>query len=107
MDKRTALDRATATVGWMLWIGIYMLGIGAFLVVLEWVSPVENWRPLTWGVGTWLLSISITIIGTIGYTLVMLLLVYGVKIMIAKWGAKLQPATNIKREVNKDAKQSS
>ena len=37
----------------------------------------------------------------------MLLLVYGVKIMIAKWGAKLQPATNIKREVNKDAKQSS
>lgn len=104
MGRKNLLDRATATVGWMLWMGIYLLGIGTFLVVLEWASPVENWQPLTWKVGTWLLAISVTIIGAIGYTLVMLLLVYGVKIMIAKWGAKLQPAT--KREVKPDANKS-
>lgn len=103
MAGKTLLDKATATIGWMLWAGIYMFWIGLFLVVLEAVSPVEKWRPDTWNMGTWLLAISLTIMGTIGYTLLMLLLVYGVRRLIERWGLKLQPATSkgVKPDANK------
>jgi len=91
MDRKTLLDRFTTTIGWILWAGIYMVWIGVFFTVLEAISPMSSWRPLTWSMGTWILAISLTIIGVIGYTLLMLLLVYGVRRWIVKWGLKLRP----------------
>jgi hypothetical protein len=101
MDRKNLLDRFTITTGWILWAGIYILWVGVFFAVLEAFSPMATWKPWTWNLGTWLLAISLTIIGVIGYTLLMLLLVYGVRMVIVKWGSKLQPAT--KREVKPDA----
>jgi hypothetical protein len=91
MDRKTLLDKFTITIGWILWIGIYTLWIGVFFAVLEAFSPMATWKPWTWNLGTWLLAISLTIIGVIGYTLAMLLLVYGVRGVITRWQLKLKP----------------
>jgi len=91
MDRKTLLDRFTIAIGWVLWAGIYMVWIGVFFTILEAISPMASWKPLTWSLGTWLLAISLTIISVIGYTLLMLLLVYGVRRLIQKWGMKLNP----------------
>ena len=99
MSRKTLLDRFTITIGWVLWAGIYMLWIGVFFTVLEALSPMTTWKPWTWNVGTWLLAVSITIIGVIGYTLLMLLLVYGVRTIIVKWGLKLRPVAGRKEDV--------
>jgi len=90
MKMASRLDKFTSCAGWVLWFGLYVFNIGLFFYVLEMFSPVASWQPATWNMGKWLMAFSLGIIGSIGYTLIMLLAVYGVKKILRTWRLKEQ-----------------
>jgi len=82
---KNRLDKFTAFIGWALWLGFYLLGIAAFLVTVDSIKPLTTWSPWTWSFGTWLMAFSMALISSVGYTLLMLLAVYGIKSLIRRW----------------------
>ena len=66
------LDLVTRIFGYVMWSGLYMLGIGAGLYFMDGRFHIDEWNPAAWSAWEWMMAIGGGILVFGVYTALML-----------------------------------